>query len=196
MIKAIIFDCFGVIATEGWLPFKHKYLSGDEEKLRAAKDAIGASGIGLLTHEEFLQTAADLAGVPYEQAKHDIENNGPNTSLLDFIMNELGEYKIGLLSNVSGNRLKNFMTDEQIARFDTICLSSEIGVSKPNAEAYEIAAERLGVLPEECVFTDDRLEFCTAAEWVGMKPLLFTTTEKFIEDLRALEQIDRAEQTD
>ena len=196
MIKAIIFDCFGVIATEGWIPFKNKYLGDSPEKLNAAKDAIGASGIGLITHDELVQSLSETTGLSFEEVKRNIEDNVPNESLLDFIMNELGDYKIGLLSNVSGNRLKNFMTDEQLARFDAICLSSEIGVSKPNAEAYQITAERLGVLPEECVFTDDRLEFCTAAGWVGMKPLLFTTTEKFIEDFRALEQIDRGGQTD
>lgn len=196
MIKAIIFDCFGVIATEGWLPFKNKYFGDDPEKMRAAKDAVGASGVGLITHREFVQTVADLAGLSFDQARHEIEDNVSNISLLDFIMTELGEYKIGMLSNVSGNRLKSFMNDEQIARFDAICLSSEIGVAKPNAEAYEITAQRLGVLPEECVFTDDRLDLCTAAEWVGMKSILFTTTEKFIQDFRTLEQIDRGSQTD
>jgi HAD superfamily hydrolase (TIGR01509 family) len=196
VIKAVIFDCFGVIATEGWLPFRYKYFGDDPVKMRAAKDAVGASGVGLISHDEFIQTAADLAGISYEQARREIEDNVSNTSLLDFIMDELGDYKIGLLSNVSGNRLKNFMNDEQIARFDAICLSSEIGVAKPNAEAYEITAQRLGVLPEECVFTDDRLDLCTAADWVGMKSLLFTTTEKFIKDFRILEQIDRGGQSD
>lgn len=195
MIKAVIFDCFGVIATEGWTPFKQKYFGDDPQKMQQAKDAVGASGVGLTTHDEFIQTVADLAGMTFAEAKSNVENNVSNTSLLAFIMDELEDYKIGMLSNVSGNRLKNFMNEEQIARFDAICLSSEIGVAKPDAEAYEIVAERLGVLPEECVFTDDRLDLCTAAEWVGMKSILFTTTEKFIQDFRALEQIDRETET-
>lgn len=196
MIKAIIFDCFGVIATEGWIPFKNKYFGDDPVKMQAANDAVGASGVGLITHDDFLRTVAELAGISFERAKREIEDNVPNTSLLDFIMNELGEYKIGMLSNVSGNRLKDFMNESQLARFDAICLSSEIGVTKPNPEAYKITAERLGVRPDECVFIDDRLDLCTGAQWVGMHALLFTTTEKFIKEFRALEQIDRAVQTD
>lgn len=196
MIKAIIFDCYGVIATEGWLPFKQKYFSDDPVKMQHAIDAVSAAGTGYMTHQEFLETEAELAGISVEQATREIENNVSNTSLLEFIMSELGEYKIGMLSNVSGDRLKNFMTDEQIARFDAICLSSEIGVAKPDPRAYEIAAERMGVLPEECIFTDDRIDLCTAASWVGMKPLLFTTTEKFIQDLRDLGLIDRGDQKD
>lgn len=196
MIKAVIFDCFGVIATEGWIPFKHKYFGDDPGKMRDAVDAVSAAGTGFITHDEFIQAEADLAGISFEQAKAEIEDNVSNTSLLDFIMNELGDYKIGMLSNVSGNRLTNFMSAENIARFDAICLSSEIGVAKPDPRAYEYVARELGVLPEECVFTDDRIDLCTGAEWAGMKSLLFTTTEKFIEDFRALQAIDRGGETD
>lgn len=196
MIKAVIFDCFGVIATEGWIPFKFKYFGDDDDKMRSAKDAVSAAGTGFISHDEFLQAEADLAGISFDQAKSEIENNVSNTSLLEFIMKELGDYKIGMLSNVSGNRLKNFMSEENIARFDAICLSSEMGIAKPDPRAYEYVAQQLGVLPEECVFTDDRPDLCTAAGWVGMKPILFTTTEKFIEDFRALQAIDRGGEKD
>ena len=196
MIKAIIFDCFGVLAQEGWHPFRDKYLVSDPLKLAQAKDLLKASGNGFISHDDFLEGLAELVGMSFEETRRHIENNPANESLLEFIKDKLQEYKVGMLSNVSGNRLAQLLTPEQIGRFDTICLSYDIGVSKPNKEAYEIVAEKLGVKPEECVFTDDVPEFCDGAERVGMKSILFTTTEKFIEDLRALQQIDRAEQTD
>ena len=39
---------------------------------------------------------------------------------------------------------------------------------KPQPEIYRLAAERLGVAPEECVFVDDLRENCEGAEAVGM----------------------------
>lgn len=192
MIKAVIFDCFGVIAAEGWTPFRHKYFDSDPIKSEEARKIISASGDGYMTHEAFLQAEADLAGVSYEQARGEIENNPSNESLLKFIMEDLDGYKIGLLSNVSNNRLSSFMTKAQLARFDSISLSYEMGVSKPNAQAYEIAAQRLGVKPEECIFTDDRIVYCEGAERTGMKAILFQSTDQFIADFHRLiaESID------
>ena len=39
---------------------------------------------------------------------------------------------------------------------------------KPQPEIYLLAAERLGVEPEACVFVDDLRENCEGAEAVGM----------------------------
>ena len=196
MIKAIIFDCFGVIAQEGWHPFRDEYLASDPLKLAQARDLLKASGNGFISHQDFIEGLAELAGMSPEKTRQHIEDNPPNEALLDFIKNELSDYKIGMLSNVSSNRLDQILSSQQKELFDTICLSYDMGVSKPNKEAYLIAAEKLGVTPEECIFTDDVLEFCDGAERVGMKALLFTTTDTFIKDLRRLQQIDRQQQTD
>ncbi|MFZ2125956.1 MAG: HAD family phosphatase [Candidatus Microsaccharimonas sp.] len=196
MIKAIVFDCFGVLAQEGWHPFRDKYLASDPAKLQQARDLLKASGNGFISHQDFIEGLAELVGMSFEDTRRHVENNPPNEELLDFIKDELNDYKIGMLSNVSGNRLDQLLTPEQLQLFDVICLSYDMGVSKPNKEAYEIVIEKLGVKPEECIFTDDVPEFCEGAEKVGMRPILFTTTAEFIKDLRALQQIDRATQTD
>ncbi|NIT94693.1 MAG: HAD-IA family hydrolase, partial [Actinobacteria bacterium] len=39
--------------------------------------------------------------------------------------------------------------------FDAVIESSVVGVRKPEVRFYEIACERLGVEPAECVFLDD-----------------------------------------
>ncbi|MEQ8840452.1 MAG: HAD-IA family hydrolase [Acidimicrobiales bacterium] len=41
------------------------------------------------------------------------------------------------------------------AMFDEVIESSVVGVRKPEPRFYEIACERLGVRPDECVFLDD-----------------------------------------
>ena len=47
-------------------------------------------------------------------------------------------------------------------------ISAEVHLHKPQPEIYRLAAERLEVAPEECVFVDDLRENCEGAEAVGM----------------------------
>ncbi|MGA0894979.1 MAG: HAD-IA family hydrolase, partial [Ilumatobacteraceae bacterium] len=47
------------------------------------------------------------------------------------------------------------LVESVMARFDIVVESSEIGVRKPEPRFYEIACERLGVAPDDCVFLDD-----------------------------------------
>ncbi len=56
--------------------------------------------------------------------------------------------------------------------FDTAVISAEVGLHKPQPEIYRLAAERLVVPPEECVFVDDLRENCAGAEAVGMTAIL------------------------
>jgi len=52
--------------------------------------------------------------------------------------------------------------------FDTTVISAEVYMHKPEPEIYGLAAERLNVSPEECIFVDDLRENCEGAEAVGM----------------------------
>lgn len=52
--------------------------------------------------------------------------------------------------------------------FDTIVLSGEVGVAKPDRRIFELAAECLGLQPDECVFVDDLAVYVQAAARTGM----------------------------
>lgn len=53
-------------------------------------------------------------------------------------------------------------------------VSCQTGVRKPDAAAYLGAAAQLGRSPQQCLFVDDRVPNCDAAEAVGMPALRFT----------------------
>lgn len=46
--------------------------------------------------------------------------------------------------------------------------SSKIGIAKPDPRIYQLAAERVGVAPEHCVYVDDKIENVNAARSLGM----------------------------
>jgi putative hydrolase of the HAD superfamily len=52
---------------------------------------------------------------------------------------------------------------------DTVVLSFEAGVRKPDARIYEIALERLGVRPERALFVDDIAEYLDGARALGIR---------------------------
>ena len=73
-----------------------------------------------------------------------------------------------------------------LARFDDIVESSKIGVRKPERRFYEIACERLGVEPEECVFLDDLGINLKPAAQMGMTTIKVTSAQQAIDELVAV----------
>ena len=52
--------------------------------------------------------------------------------------------------------------------FDAWVISGEVGIRKPDPAIYELAAERLGLPPEACVFVDDLPGNLKPARAIGM----------------------------
>ena len=96
-----------------------------------------------------------------------------------------GAYKLAILSNADltlRGRLEREMNIHHL--FDDIVCSAEVGMAKPEAGIYTLAAERLGLNPGECVFVDDLDANVEAARQVGMQAVLFRTDKG--DDLRQL----------
>lgn len=131
MVRAIIFDCYGVLTINGapWL------------KTRSNQPLLGLIG-------ELKKT-----------------------------------YKIGMLSNAVNNRLDEFLTSQEIELFDCVALSGEVGVGKPDPEAYAVVADRLGVDVSECLFVDDLPDFCEVARTVGMQSICYRDFDQFQREL-------------
>jgi len=70
--------------------------------------------------------------------------------------------------------------------FDTVVLSGEVGMRKPEKEIFFHAAATLGLAPAECVFIDDMEANVAAAQACGMTGVLHTetaTTARALQDL-------------
>ena len=185
MIKAVVFDCFGVLVRDGWLPFCDKHFGNNTELREQARANNRRVDMGLSTYNNYIHENAKLAGISEDQAREEIESNPPNDELFAIIRDQLKpQYKIGLLSNAGANWLDDLFGKEQVALFDEIALSYEMRATKPDPVAYETIATRLGVLPEECVFVDDQERFCVGAEAVGMKSIYYQSNEQLIGELK------------
>lgn len=191
MIKAILFDCYGVILGRG---FWHTYAAagGDIKKdadfIHTELDKMNS---GKQSSKEFDQNIAAHLQIPLEQWQLvNSQEELPNMQLLDYIKTELKpKFKVGMISNASAGSIERRLTKEQLELFDERIISAEVGMLKPDPETYLYATQRLGVEPTQCVFTDDYEGYIDGAESVGMKGIMFRTAEQFIEDLDTLLQV-------
>ena len=187
MINAIIFDCFGVLTTDGWLAFKARYLAPGSQAEMQATELNHRVDAGLIPQDEFEQAIAELAGVDVALARQMLDSHVANDELFDYIAGALApHYKIGLLSNVSADYTPELFTPAQNALFDARVFSYELGVTKPHPLMYQTIATKLDCLPEECVFVDDRELFVTGARDVGMQAIQFHDTTQVRRDLERM----------
>ena len=186
MIKAIIFDCFGVLTTDAWLPFKNEHFKGNTEHFDRAGVLNQQSDAGLIGYDDFLREIGYMAGMTGQQVEAAISNNVPNHDLFNYIRELKPEYKIGLLSNASGDWLGQLFAPAELEVFDATALSYDTKRTKPAAEAYQIIADRLGEAVEDCVFIDDQDRFVTGAQDAGMRAIWFKGNDQLRQDLQEL----------
>lgn len=172
MITGIIFDCFGVLTTDKWKEFVATLAF---EKRQPASDLNHALDRGLISRQEFLEQISALTGHTPEMVESVIDSDmDKNVPLLKLIEDLHEKYKIGILSNVSSNWVRDkFLSEQEKKLFDDILLSYDVGMIKPEQAIYELSAQRLGCNVEDCLFIDDSPGHCEGAEQVGMKTILY-----------------------
>lgn len=92
-------------------------------------------------------------------------------------------FRTALVSNSWGN---TYPRDTWDGMFDTIVISGEVGLRKPEPEIYQLTCERLGLEPAECVFVDDMQPNVLGSRKVGMTAILHTSYDETRRELEAL----------
>lgn len=92
-------------------------------------------------------------------------------------------FRTALVSNSWGN---TYPRDTWDGMFDTIVISGEVGLRKPEPEIYQLTCERLGLEAAECVFVDDMQPNVLGARKVGMTAILHTSYDETRRELEAL----------
>lgn len=108
-----------------------------------------------------------------------------NEELIAFLSTLRGLVGLAILSN-SGDGARE--EEERRFRFselfDPICYSHEIGFTKPDPAAFEIALGQMGTQPSSVLFIDDVAANVAAAQELGIRAHLHVDTETTIEVIR------------
>ncbi|HVV22486.1 MAG TPA: HAD-IA family hydrolase [Pseudonocardiaceae bacterium] len=70
--------------------------------------------------------------------------------------------------------------------FDTLVFSGDVGFGKPDPRIYLLTAERIGLVPEQCVFVDDLASNVRGAVRAGMVGVHHTAVDSTLTELSAL----------
>ena len=105
-------------------------------------------------------------------------------------------YKVGCITNnmkkagdgpaMAASDSRAAQAAKVMAMFDVVVESSVEGVRKPQPRIYEIACQRLGVVPERAAFLDDLGINLKPARAMGMTTIKVATEEQAVRELAAL----------
>lgn len=187
MIKAIIFDCFGVLVNDTWRELLSTIPS--PEKVQKAKELNRDLDAGRIGYKEFIDSIEEITGAPrpvLEKIFTDPDSD-KNHLLFEYIKQLKKDFKIGILSNVNRNWIReSFLTKQEQKLFDSYTLSYEIGYTKPDPRIFAAALSSLGVRAAEAVFIDDNSVHVQAASDLGLRGIVYMDFPRMKSELEKL----------
>ena len=198
-IRAVFFDFGGVIQrTEFQAP--RQYLGQrfgmdyeDIDKLVFASPSARQASVGEINEDahwanvlkRLKRPTAELQTIKDEFFGGDVIDR----ELVEFIRSLHGKFHVGLISNAWSGMRAHLKKERLLELFETVVISAEVGVMKPEARIYSIALEQAGVKAEEAVFVDDVQANIDACQQIGMKGVLFNDPQKAEAELKKLLKI-------
>lgn len=177
-IKAIIFDCFGVLVVAGHVLMHQDYPQFDDE----FNGLQHQSDLGFITRQDFNESVARLTGLSVEEIELKYWSvNKFNQLTMDWVheLKMSGKYKIGMLSNISRDWMDvSLPVFEQQKLFDDVILSGDVRIAKPNPEIFRLMADKLAVQPNECVMIDDLSINIDGARLAGMQGIVYKNLDQ------------------
>jgi putative hydrolase of the HAD superfamily len=197
-LRGLLVDYGGVLTTNVWESFRAfcdaEGLDRDEVK-RLFREDVDALELlrrletGELTEEAFSAAFGPMLGIPADRHEGLVDRlfagMEPEESMLEGLRRaRAAGVRTGMISNSWGRgRYDRSLFGEL---FDGVVISGEVGLHKPQAEIFELGAERVGVPPAQCVFVDDLQENCEGAEAIGMTAVLHRGAEQTLARLEEL----------
>ena len=197
-LKGLLVDYGGVLTTNVWDSFRAfcdaEGLDRNEVK-RLFRDDPEALGLlrrletGELTEEEFAAAFGPMLGLAEDRRDDLVERlfagMQPEEAMFEALRRaRAAGVRTGMISNSWGRGRYDRSRFGEL--FDGVVISGEVGLHKPQAQIFELGAERVGLPPSQCVFVDDLRENCEGAEAVGMISVLHRGAAETIARLEEL----------
>ncbi len=194
MIKAVYFDCFGVLYPDTYWTVVRKLGTGRVGEEVVFHDLIGEFDLGRISRDEFWDSAAELLKVDRGAIDRELGKLGSlDEDMLAYAAELKGEgLKTGILSNTGYGAIERMFEGLSIDDyFDEAVLSAEVGVVKPDLAIYQLAADRLEVNTDEVIFIDDLAKHVEGARRAGMHGIQYRTLKdlrRMVKEVRMLHQ--------
>ncbi len=197
MIKAVIFDLDGTIADSEHLHrhafnilLKKYHVAITKKMWQEQFVGTGSRYIAkyMISHHhipEDLDTFVDKRRQMYQKliAKHPVK---PVAGFKRFFTKlQKQGFKLAIASSGHHNNILSTLRTIGIAHVPIVSIE-QVCFRKPHPQIFHVAAEKLGVHPNECIVFEDSVSGVRAAHRAGMKviALLTTTPVKFLKKLK------------
>jgi len=187
-MQVIVFDFFGVVCSE-IAPFVlPKYMS-QEQAVAYKATIVGDADVGRISQDEMFAKLSALTGASPQQLEEDfwsfVRIDGEVTKLIESLR---PKFRTAMLTNAVVPFFRQITGKYDLERlFDTLLVSSEEGLAKPDPAFYTLLIKRMAVQAHDCLFIDDNQVNLDGARAAGMKGLLFEGVEKLKNDLTAID---------
>lgn len=187
MIRAIVFDFGGVLATDTVV---RQRLAGFDRMLGWEAGALYERLYGGHAWRQVSTGAWDVAqywaeaGAPYEaklpaavrdEFRHYCDpffGEPLDPDMVTLAWQLRGRYPVGLLSNATPLLADRLQAEPDLHDlFSAVVISALAGVRKPEAGAFALVCRLLGLPPAACVMIDDKERNTTAAGAAGMQAI-------------------------
>jgi epoxide hydrolase-like predicted phosphatase len=183
VIKAVIFDFFGVICSDEYWQF----VKQDRQSDNLFRDYTDEVNLGDIPWQAFVQKVAEATNTSVEEVNRMYETEKIDPRMIGLVHELHKTYKTALLTNAHHDFIDGILAEHKISpMFDEVVVSSRLGIVKPNPMIFEYALERLGVGAYEAVYIDDLERHAGAAKELGMHTILFEDFEQCKQELDAI----------
>lgn len=192
MIKAVIFDWFGVCTEE----FLKRLVRELKAIKRHKKDIISSYKryelnliLRKINSKNVLKNM--LRDLNVNQKINDYlyifnKTSKIRNEIFNLVRTLKRKYKTTLLSDNFDDMTKAIRIKIRLNNyFDLVIFSNEIGLVKRKDKIYKVAAKKLGCRPSECIIIDDKKENIARAGRLGMNGILFKSISQVKKELRA-----------
>lgn len=189
MIKAVIFDMFETLITHYESPvYMGRQICEDmgisEQRFREIWNGSDDDRtLGIRTLEDVIEEILRVNNCYSEELFNTIITKRRRSKIECFehihreiipLFQALHEknIKIGLITNCYFEEKDAIEKSIFMDYFDSVCMSCELGVKKPDVSIFNICMEKLGVEPEECIYVGDGGSYeLETARSIGMYPI-------------------------
>lgn len=183
MITTVLFDFFDVLCPDDYKAWLTRQGLKKEGDFLAVSEQLDH---GNITTEQFFARLAELSNESVDELRATfIAEPTIDQDVLTLILNLRNKYKVGLISNAPSEFLREILQKYKLEQhFDTIVISSEVGMIKPQPEIFAYALHHLASTPPETIFIDDNKQYVTGAVMAGLRGITFLSAEQLAEDLK------------
>jgi epoxide hydrolase-like predicted phosphatase len=196
-IKAIIFDLGGVLLRTQDFSVRERLaerMNMDRHELEEfifggdSGDRAQNGEISSQQHTEILRYQLGYTPQQFQSLLDEFfSTDRLDNDMVDYVRGLHKSYKTALLSNSTDDLRQRIAENWHFEdAFDTMIISGEVKMAKPDPRIFLLAIEKLCVLASEVVFIDDFQRNVEAAQSVGMHAIRFQTPHQVRADIEHL----------